>query len=149
MTRMERLRGCVLVAVFLGLAGCASTPVQPSSADDGGAVAASATTQPANPPTQAPVTPPPPPSPEEVAAGHASFDRACGSCHDKTKSKTWFAPALADTKLDEAFVRRKIRQDGGPAGDSPRMQAISTDVLPEGEVPALIAYLRSIRAVSP
>lgn len=136
-------------------AACASTPAPNTDGADKTSTAASATTSEssasgaATTATAVATTAPAPPTPEEIAAGRKVFEKACGGCHDKEHHTYAFVRTLDDVKYTEAQLRTKIRRDPGPPGDSPQMPAIKTDVLPDGDVPALVAYLRSIRAVAP
>ena len=74
-----------------------------------------------------------------VAAGRARYDRACGRCHPGGEED--IGPRLTGKLLTEERMIRQIRQGTG------RMRPISLTKLPEAEMPAVLSYLRSIRAV--
>ncbi|MFO0614593.1 MAG: cytochrome c [Polyangiaceae bacterium] len=126
--------------------GAAGTPTatSTSSADSTGSGAPTASAS-----ASASTAPATPPAPDEIAAGSTAFRKACASCHDKDQHTYSFVRVLTDLKWPEARVREKIRKGSGPRGDGPSMPAIGTDVLPDADLPALIAYLRSIRTVAP
>lgn len=90
----------------------------------------------------------PTPLDREVALGTAVFFRACGGCH----LGMWRVPSggfLSRTNWTEAAVRRQIRRGGAERDGRARMPAISTEHLPESEMPALMAYLRTTGVVAP
>lgn len=81
----------------------------------------------------------------EVTAGLGVFMRVCGTCHEAM----WRLPTgghLPRIRWTEAAMRRQIRAGSGRSSAS-AMPAIDAGRLPESEMPALIAYLRSIEAV--
>jgi len=100
--------------------------------------------------------PAPPPAP--VAAvrpamdplanqGSTVFFRVCGPCH----MAMWRVPSggtLSAAERSEAAVRRQIREGSG-GGRRGAMPAIGVDTLPEHDMPALMAYLRTLRVVAP
>lgn len=82
----------------------------------------------------------------EVTAGLGVFLRVCGPCHEAM----WRVPTgghLPRNRWTEAAMRRQIRAGSGPERRF-AMPAIDAGRLPEGEMPALLAYLRSIEAVA-
>lgn len=150
-------RACPIRALCMALAlaavtGCATTttPVGASTAsptaathDAGGPTASDASTAPSAPLR---VAREPTPLEREVRAGLGVFLRVCGSCHEAM----WRLPTggrLPRIRWTEAAMRRQIREGSGRSSAS-AMPAIDAGRLPESEMPALLAYLRSIEAVA-
>ena len=79
------------------------------------------------------------PATRGVPTGVAIFDRACGRCHPHGEED--IGPRIRNKNFDEARAVKQIRQGVG------RMRPISLTKLPEANMPALIAYLRSIHTV--
>lgn len=149
-------RGCPHRALRAALAlaavtGCATTtrPVGASIAaptaatpDAGGPTATDASMAPDAPLR---VAREPTPLEREVRAGLGVFLRVCGTCHEAM----WRLPTgghLPRIRWTEAAMRRQIREGSGRSSAS-AMPAIDAGRLPESEMPALFAYLRSIEAV--
>lgn len=149
-----------LAIVFVVASGCATTaapapstapasapvatpPVEPATPDAG---VRDATDVPPPPDATAPTARAPTPQERQAAEGSAVFFRVCGPCH----AAMWSVPTggtLTPSNQSEASVRRQIR--GGSRSDAGGgMPAIGTDSLPEREMPALLAYLRSIHVVA-
>jgi len=87
-----------------------------------------------------------PPQDPLATQGSAVFFRVCGPCHQGM----WRVPSggtLSATERTEAAVLRQIREGSG--GGSAGMPAIGTDALPVHDMPALLAYLRTLRVVAP
>lgn len=74
-----------------------------------------------------------------VPDGPAVFRRACNRCHPNGRRDV--GPEILNKNLAEARMVKAIRAGTG------RMRAISLTKLPEANMPALMAYLRSIHAV--
>jgi mono/diheme cytochrome c family protein len=74
-----------------------------------------------------------------VAQGRAAFQRVCNRCHPNGEED--IGPRLINLGWSEARVRRQVRSGHG------RMRAISVRRLPDPELDALIAYLRTIGTV--
>ena len=87
---------------------------------------------------QAPATPTP--AGNLVATGRQVYNRACNRCHPGGQEDV--GPRLAGINWAEARMVTQIRQGHGT------MRPIPPARLPEAEMPALMAFLRSIRAVS-
>lgn len=143
--------GCIVWRSFLVAllaAGCATARRAPPAAasvqattDVGAPVAAAVAV-----PPRAPVVAGEPPIDLLTLQGSTVFFRVCGPCH----AALWRVPSggtLSATERPVAAVRRQIREGSGdrsPGG----MPAIGVDSLPEREMPALLAYLRSLRVVA-
>lgn len=84
-------------------------------------------------------TPQPTPAGEDLARGRRVFDRACGRCHPGGEEDV--GPRLVNKNLDEARIIKQVREGVG------RMRPIPLTKLPEANMPALMAYLRSIHTV--
>lgn len=84
---------------------------------------------------------PPQPTPQGnlVAQGRQVFNRTCNRCHPGGQEDV--GPRLIGLNWQEARMVRQIRNGGGT------MRPINTTRLPDSELPALMAYLRTIRAV--
>lgn len=74
------------------------------------------------------------------------FTRVCGPCH-MAMGRVPSRVTLPAANRSEASVRRMIRGGSG-AGRAMRMPAIDIDVLPEREMPALLAWLRALHVVA-
>ena len=85
-------------------------------------------------PTAQPTT-----SGEDLARGRHVYDRACGRCHPGGEEDV--GPRLMNKNFDEARMVKQVRQGVG------RMRPVPPTKLPEANMPALMAYLRSIHAV--
>jgi mono/diheme cytochrome c family protein len=87
-----------------------------------------------------------PPAPtdagDQVAVGRRVFQRTCNRCHPGGGTQRDTGPVLANQPRTEARMRQQIREGAGT------MRAISTTRLPDSDMPALLAYLRSIHAVN-
>ncbi len=140
--------GCRGFLVVLLLAGCATARGAPPAS-----ASVEATTSAGTPvavvvprPPRAPVVAVEPSGDPLARQGIAVFFRVCGPCH----MALWRVPAggtLSATDRTEAAVRRQIREgsrDRGRGG----MPAIGVDALPEHEMPALMAYLRTLHVVA-
>jgi mono/diheme cytochrome c family protein len=75
----------------------------------------------------------------DVTAGQGFFRRACNKCHPNGGEDV--GPSILNKNIDEAKMIKAIRSGSG------RMRAISVTKLPDANLPALMAYLRSIHAV--
>jgi|JI10StandDraft_1071094.scaffolds.fasta_scaffold500116_2 mono/diheme cytochrome c family protein len=141
-------------AAFLALvfvAGCATSrrapraPAPVEATIDAGAPVVTDVHAPAL--ARVPVASPAPPRDPQADVGSAVFMSVCGPCH----LGMWRVPSggsLSATERPEAAVRRQIRE--GSRRRSPgAMPAIGVDRLPESDMPALMAYLRSTRVVAP
>jgi mono/diheme cytochrome c family protein len=89
-------------------------------------------------------TPPPEddgPLPEDdtARAGHALFDTACGRCHRPEGS----APSVANLRLPRARMEQVLHA-GSDRGDL--MPVLRPGDLRQEDLPALLAYLRTVRA---
>jgi mono/diheme cytochrome c family protein len=73
----------------------------------------------------------------DAARGRTAFARVCGRCHEDGESD---GPA-PNRNLEEARMRTIVRQGSG------RMRAIPTSRLSDGDLDAVIAYLRTTHAV--
>jgi mono/diheme cytochrome c family protein len=84
---------------------------------------------------------PPTPSPAGnlLAQGRQRYDRACGRCHPGGEQDV--GPRLTGINWAEARMTTQIRRG------STRMRPIPASRLPDGDLPALMTYLRSIHAV--
>ncbi len=71
--------------------------------------------------------------------GQAVFRRACNRCHPNGREDV--GPTILNKNFDEAKMVKAIRTGTG------RMRAISLTKLPEANMPALMAYLRTLHAV--
>ena len=84
-------------------------------------------------------TPQPTSTGEDLARGRHVYDRACGRCHPGGEEDV--GPRLVNKNFDEARMVKQVRQGVG------RMRPVPATKLPEANMPALMAYLRSIHAV--
>jgi len=74
-----------------------------------------------------------------AAIGRQKFNRACGRCHPGGGEDV--GPAITNKNWDQARMTRQIRQGSG------RMRPIAPSRLPDADLPALMAYMRTIHAV--
>ena len=74
-----------------------------------------------------------------LTVGRQRFNRACGRCHPGGRED--IGPSLLGKNWAEDRMTRQIRRGGG------RMRPINPNKLPNADLPALMAYLRSIHAV--
>jgi mono/diheme cytochrome c family protein len=140
-----------LALALAAVAGCASTTAPATTTvaapvtatpDAGAPMASDASTAPSAPVRAARE---PTALDREVAVGIGVFMRVCGTCHEAM----WRVPTgghLPRLRWTEAAMRRQIRAGSGRSSAS-AMPAIDAGRLPESEMPALFAYLRSIEAV--
>ena len=84
-------------------------------------------------------TPQPTPGGNQLAQGRQVFDRACGRCHPGGEEDV--GPRIINKNMDQARVQKQIREGTG------RMRAIPPTKLPDANMPALMAYLRSIHTI--
>jgi mono/diheme cytochrome c family protein len=84
-------------------------------------------------------TPSPTPGGNQLAAGRQRFDHACGRCHPGGEED--IGPRLRNINWAEDRMLRQIRNGGG------RMRPIPPARLPDSEIPALMAYMRTLHAV--
>jgi mono/diheme cytochrome c family protein len=73
------------------------------------------------------------------AAGKASFDTACGSCHPGGEAD--LGPSLKGHMLSTADMTKQIREGSG------RMKPIDTEHLPEDQMRGLMVYMSTLGAV--
>ncbi len=73
--------------------------------------------------------------------GQAPFNRTCGRCHPDGNEDT--GPEIRNKNLTEARMREIIRTG------TRRMRPISPTKLPDANLDAVIAYLRTMNAVRP
>ncbi|MBI5515755.1 MAG: cytochrome c [Deltaproteobacteria bacterium] len=79
------------------------------------------------------------PEDETARAGHALFDTACGRCHNPEGS----APSVANLRLPRARMEQVLHA-GSDRGDL--MPVLRPGDLRREDLPALLAYLRTVRA---
>jgi len=79
------------------------------------------------------------PDPQLVAAGQASFDRVCGTCHPGGDED--IGPSIKDKHLTAERVTEQIRNGSG------RMRPIPVRRLSDEDLPGVLAYLRTIGTV--
>lgn len=118
-----------VAAMFLASVGVAS-PARPARADAPAVIAQ---------PQRQPQTPTPTPAGNLVAQGRAKYDRACGRCHPGGEEDV--GPRLTGINWAQDRMTRQIRNGGG------RMRPIPTARLSDADLPALMAYMRTIHAV--
>lgn len=125
------------LALALSAAACSSSP------PPGPRTAATPPATSTAPGDRRPAAPDEPPLSEDDAArrGHALFDRACGPCHATAENA---GGVLANLRLTPERMDAVIH-----AGSDSRaiMPVVPPGLLSEDDVPALIAYLRTIHAV--
>ena len=116
----------------------------------GGTPAAGPTTPPTTPRTTdttagheatATAAPPEPPLPEDASAqrGHQLFDAACARCHGADGP----APRIANRNLTEQQMNNVLHAGSDLGG---LMPAVAPSQMAERDLPALVAYLRTIHA---
>jgi mono/diheme cytochrome c family protein len=148
----ETRAGCIgwrgFVVVLL-VAGCATARGAPPTS-----ASVEATTDAGTPvavvvpvPPRAPIVAAEPSGDPLARQGSTVFFRVCGPCH----MALWRVPSggtLSASERTEAAVRRQIREGSGDRGRG-GMPAIGVDALPDHEMPALMAYLRTLHVVAP
>jgi cytochrome c5 len=84
-------------------------------------------------------TPTPTQGGNQLAVGRQRYDRVCGRCHPGGEEDV--GPRLRDLNWAEDRMVRTIREGTG------RMRPIAPSKLPDADMPALMTFLRSMRAV--
>ncbi|MBL8604690.1 MAG: cytochrome c [Myxococcales bacterium] len=124
--------------LLLGALALATSACDPPGLPNQGSTTATTAARPSTPGGESTA----PPSPEAVREGQGHFERACARCHTGDEPS---GGRLNDLRVTAARIDEVLH--AGSDDHLGLMPALAPGQLTEAQLPALVAYLRSIAAV--